>query len=76
MLLRALIVFVAVTTSDVCWVRCVSHASGGRRWSAACWSVALYALTALSVVAYVGDHRMIAPALLGAFVGTALGVRK
>lgn len=74
-MLRALVVFLAVAASDVCWVRCVTCASGGSRWSAASWAVALYALTSLSVVEYIGEHWLVVPALLGAFAGTALGVR-
>jgi type IV secretory pathway protease TraF len=73
---RALIVFLAVAAGDVCWARYTSACAKGTRWTAASWGVGLYALGAISVVNYTVDHRLIVPALLGAFVGTALGVKK
>lgn len=76
MILQALFVFVAVAVSDVFWVRTVTNVSAGHRWRSGVWSTFLYAAQTVGVISYTKDHRMIVPALLGAFVGTALGVKR
>jgi hypothetical protein len=73
--LHALVVFVVVAIADVCWARYTAACARGSRWYAAGWSVSLYWLGSISVMSYTADHRLILPALAGAFVGTAIGVK-
>jgi hypothetical protein len=75
MILRWILVFAATAIADVCWARYTSHAAAGRRWWAAIWGAGIYAGTAFSVVEYTQDHWLIIPTALGAFVGTAVGVK-
>lgn len=76
MIALALLVFVSGVAVDVCWAQYVACAAKGKRWSAAAWSVGIYLSGAFAVVSYTTDHRLIVPAALGAFFGTALGVKK
>jgi hypothetical protein len=76
MLLHGLLVFAAVAISDILWVRCVTHVGHGHRWASSFLASGLYAAQTIAVISYTQDRRMVAPALLGAFVGTALGVRR
>jgi hypothetical protein len=72
---RALLVFLATLTADICWARYTGHAANGERWAAAWWGAGIYAFGAFTVVVYTADHWMVVPAVLGAFVGTAVGVK-
>lgn len=74
-MIHALLVFLATAIADVCWARYTSHAAAGRRWAAALWGVGIYLAGAFTVVEYTADHWMVVPAVLGAFVGTAVGVK-
>ncbi len=74
-LLRAAWVFLVVGASDVLWARCVSGVARGDRWRSGAYGAGLQLLIAVGVVSYTSDHRMVIPAVAGAFVGTAVGVR-
>ena len=76
MILRWLVMFAATAAADVCWARYVGHVSKGSRWLAATWASWLYLLGAVAVVGYTENHWLFVPAVLGAFVGTAVGVKR
>ena len=76
MIWRGLLVFVAVALSEIFWAWTVSHAAHGDRWRAAIYATVLFFVQSVVVIAYTGDHRMLGPALVGAFVGMAIGVRR
>lgn len=71
---RWALVFLSALATDVCWARYVTDAAAGRRWWAATWGAGIYVVGALTIIEYTRDHWMVVPAVLGAFVGTALGV--
>jgi|HubBroStandDraft_5_1064220.scaffolds.fasta_scaffold35589_7 hypothetical protein len=75
MILRAVLVFLAAGAADVCWARYVGHVGDGSRWRAATWAAVLFALGSFSVVEYTSCRWLLVPAVAGAFVGTAVGVR-
>lgn len=74
-LVSGALVFAATAIADVCWARYTAHASNGDRWAAASWGVGIYLAGAFTVLQYTADHWMVVPAVLGAFVGTAVGVK-
>jgi hypothetical protein len=75
MILRGFLVFAATLAADICWAHYVRHAARGSRWWAALWGVGPVLAGAFSVLQYTADHWMVVPAVLGAFVGTAVGVK-
>lgn len=74
--LHALLVFGLVAVGDICWARYTAHAADRNRVRASLWATAIYLVGSMTVIQYTGDHRLIVPAIAGAFVGTWLGVRK
>jgi hypothetical protein len=76
MIFRASIVFLATCAADVCWAQYITRAASRDRWFAALWSASLYLIGAIAVVEYTADHRLLGAAVAGAFVGTAIGVRR
>ncbi len=74
-LLRALLVFLVVSGSDVLWALCVAGVARGDHWRSGVYAAGLQLLIAVGVVSYTSDNRMIPAAVAGAFVGTAVGVR-
>jgi hypothetical protein len=76
MIVQGLLVFLSTAAADICWVRFIAAAESRARWAAASWSTLLFALGAIAITSYTTNHWLLAPALLGAFVGTAIGVRK
>jgi hypothetical protein len=75
MLVRWAGVFFAVAASDVCWARCVNATANHARWEAASWATILQLLIAWAIIEYARDQRLVVAAAMGAFFGTALGVR-
>lgn len=73
--LNALIVSATTLASAWCWViynRAINQRHPIRAALADC---GIIGLSMISVVSYVDDHRLAAPILLSAFVGTVLAVR-
>lgn len=73
---HGLLTMLVVGIGDVFWARYSAAAAHGRRWDASLWAVGIYLAGSIAVINYTGDHRMIAFALVGAFAGTALGVKE
>lgn len=72
LLWKGLLIFGATAVSDLIWTMWILHATAGHKWRAASFSSAVIVLSGVTVVSYVEDHRLLAPAALGAFVGTWL----
>lgn len=75
-LATALLVLLAAAAADFCWARYTSYAARGERWAAALWSVGIFATGSFAVIEYTTDHRYLPFAFAGAFLGTAVGVRR
>jgi hypothetical protein len=71
---KAGVVFVAVVISDFVWAKYMAAVSAGAAVAAANWAVLVIALGAYLVVSYVEDKRMVAPAAIGAWLGTYLAI--
>lgn len=76
MILRALAVFLSVAVYDVCWARYVTATSSRRRWAAAAWSSAVFAAGSFAICQYTSEPILVGPAVLGAYVGTLIGVKE
>lgn len=74
--LTALLVFASVTAGDWVWARYAIAVQGRHALKASAMAVGIILVGAVSTVAYVEDHRMVVPAVLGAFVGTYFTVRR
>jgi hypothetical protein len=73
--MKALYVFGAMLLTDYLWARYIKHTAKGEAVQSALHAMALLLCTALVTIAYVHDPRLIVPAVLGAGVGTYMGVR-
>jgi len=72
---KYILVFLAMTLTDVLFALYVRRASQGRAIYAAIFSLLIMMNAGYVTVSYVGNHWMIIPAGLGAFVGTFLAVK-
>jgi hypothetical protein len=70
----AFVVFLATAAYDIAWARYTSAVSQRRAVRAAWWSATIYAFGAFATIQYTRDPWLIIPALLGAFLGTWIGV--
>lgn len=75
-LLQFTSVFVAMVAADACWAKYMRYVAEGHATKAATWSAAIILVGAVAVVSYVNDHRLLIAAVLGAWVGTYLAVRR
>lgn len=73
---RALAVCAAMAVCDWCWTRYTQAVAEKRAATAAWWSAAIIGIGAFGVVSYVEDKRLVIPALIGAWIGTYLAVRR
>lgn len=75
-MIRFLAVFFAVAVVDVLWALYMGSVARKQAFWAATWSSLIILLGAFSVVQYTQDHWMLAPAMLGAFIGTHFTVSR
>lgn len=72
--MKALGVFLAMVAVDFAWARYTQSITDDNPAKAAVWSGVIVALGAYATIAYVGDPYLVAPAILGAGVGTYAAV--
>lgn len=72
---KALAVAVSVGIADVFWARYTQALADGRMAAAAASSAAIVGLGSVTIFAYVNDASMVVPAMIGAYLGTAVGMR-
>lgn len=65
----------AMAACDWCWTRYMLATAAKHAGAAAWWSAAIVGISAFSVVSYVSDHRLLAAALIGAWIGTYAAVK-
>lgn len=70
------LVMVLVALQDAAWAIYIKQSAACHPFRAALASSAIFAMGGLVTVSYIDDHRYIAAAILGGFVGTYLAVRK
>lgn len=74
--LQAPAVFVCVMAGDFAWTKYMMHAAAKNPHRASLWNTAIIACGSVSVVSYTTNHWLLVPALLGAYAGTYLAVRR
>lgn len=70
--IHSLLVFLGVAVSDWFWAAYIKHTAGVNPMKASLAAVGITLCSALVVLEYTQDRRMLLPACLGAFVGTYL----
>lgn len=68
-------VAVAMAVVDWAWARYAIALADRRALAGAVWAVMILLPSAFTITSYVHDPRMLAPAALGAFVGTYVSVK-
>ena len=68
------ITFFAVFFLDIINAWYIKAISDERPFAASSWAVIVTILSSIAVINYVNDNIMLVPALLGAFVGTYVGI--
>jgi hypothetical protein len=74
--LKFAVVAVLMTLVDICYAKYIIATAEKRALPAASWSGAIMLCGAFVTVNYVGDHSLVAAAMLGAFVGTYVTVKR
>ena len=69
-----IITFFAVFFLDIINAWYIKAISDERPIAASTWAVVVTVLSSIAVINYVNDNIMLVPALLGAFVGTYVGI--
>ncbi len=67
-------VFSAAFFADWCFALYIRRAAEGRSHFAAWWSMLIVAFGAINVVSYTKDLRLLAPMLVGYYIGTFVAV--
>lgn len=68
-------VFFLVAAIDLVWVKYIQACAERKTLWAASLSTVVWGAGALVVLGYTQDHTLLLPGLLGAFVGTFLGIK-
>jgi hypothetical protein len=73
-----LLVFVSTFFADLVWARYIAAAAAAekRAHAASAWSAAIIALSAFNIVQYSLNWMNVFPALVGAYLGTWVALRK
>jgi uncharacterized membrane protein YfcA len=74
-MLSYLITFIAVLATDLLYVYFVKNIQADRPLAAAWWSMVVTFTASVAVINYTEDHWQLVPALIGAFVGTYIGMK-
>lgn len=75
-LLTCVLVFALTAITDVFWTTYIQYAAEKRAVAASFASAAIVAVGSITTIVYVEDHRIVPAAVLGAFVGTFLAVKR
>lgn len=75
-ILKFIIVFIVVTLSDMAWAKYMLYVAEKKAMPSAIWGTLIMVGSMVSVISYTQDSRLIPAALLGAFIGTYLTVKR
>jgi len=67
--------FAAAFATDWCWTKYIKRAGEGAAFPAAAWSMAIYILSSLNVLAYTKNPWLLGPMIVGYFFGTYYAVK-
>lgn len=71
-----LLVFTVTVTADFVWAEWASAIARKRAHLAGVWGSGTVICGAIMAIAVVGDHWLVVPGALGAYVGTFISVRR
>lgn len=74
--MKAVGIFFALLALDFIYARYTQNIVAGRAWQASLNAAMLYAITGFATLTYVAEPLLLIPAVVGAFTGTWLAVRK
>lgn len=75
-LLKFFIVAISVGLGDMCWTKYFMKVAEKKALGAGFWSAMIMVCGAVSIFGYLDDRRYILAAIIGAFFGTYLTVKK
>ncbi len=67
--------FVCMFVTDVVYTQLLKSVQNDRPLASSIWASAITFLGGVAIINYTNDNKMIIPAVLGAFVGTYIGMR-
>lgn len=71
---QIVITFFALFVTDVAWAFYINKVKNGSPLQSALWATFMFGIGAVGTISYVHNAWLLVPALLGAFVGTYVGV--
>ena len=69
--IKFILVMFSMILADICWTMYFIEVDKRRPVPAGIWGSAIMIFGAFTTVHYVGDHRLLAAAIIGSFIGTA-----
>lgn len=75
-MLNAFLVFGIVFAMDLVWARYTAAITAHRHILAGTYASAIIALSGYAAINYVNDPWMLLPAMVGAFCGTVVGIKR
>ena len=67
--------FICMFVTDIVYTQLLKSVQNDRPFAASIWASAITFLGGVAIINYTNDNMMIIPAVLGAFVGTYVGMR-
>jgi len=67
--------FVCMFVTDIVYTQLLKSVQNDKPFAASIWASAITFLGGVAIINYTNDNMMIIPAVLGAFVGTYVGMR-
>jgi len=69
------VVFLGMFFTDIIYTYYLGAVQDKRAFAASNWAVVVYLTTTLLVISYTIDHWLLIPAILGAWLGTYIGIK-
>jgi hypothetical protein len=74
-MLAYIFTFICMFVTDIVYTQLLKSVQNDRPFAASIWASAITFLGGVAIINYTNDNMMIIPAVLGAFVGTYVGMR-
>lgn len=74
--IKFILVIISMALCDMCWAKYTIYVTEKKAVKSAIWSVLIMVCGMVTVIGYMEDKRLIPAALIGAFIGTYLTVKK
>ena len=67
--------FLSMLVTDIVYTQLLKSVQNNKPFAASIWASLITFLGGVAIINYTNDNKMIIPAVLGAFVGTFIGMR-